>query len=112
MDMLLIEIILWGGLLFLFWAMKDGLGKVETDIEPWALSKDSPNRMPLSFAIPDAVSEVIGSYQDAAIYRYITIQRQRYVFDHIQLAAEKNFLPENKRCVAPGLIYVQCSTSV
>lgn len=110
MDMLLIEIILWGGLLFLFWAMKDGLGKVENDIESGSLPK-GPDWKPLSFAIPDAVSEVIGSYQDAAIYRYITIQRQRYVFDHIQLAAEKNFLPENKRCVAPGLIYVRCPAS-
>lgn len=109
MDMLLTELLLWGGLLFIFWAMHDALGKVETDIRArYGANAYLGNRSSrLRYASPEEMKEVIGTYRDASIYRYITIAKQRYVFDRIQLGDEQNQLEENEACIAPGLIYVR-----
>jgi len=110
MDMLLMELLLWGGLFFLFWALKDALGSVETDIDAWGVRNDigvHKSLHPVGFTTPDEVADVIGSYRDAAIYRYVRVGSERYTFDHIQLVGEEELLLENERCVAPGLVYVR-----
>ncbi|RJG06186.1 hypothetical protein D3870_09350 [Noviherbaspirillum cavernae] len=112
MDILLIELILWGGLLLLFWCLKDGLGKVESEIESLGILKnqhhptESMHRM--RFSVPDEVTDVIGTYRDEAIYRHVLVDGNRYVFDRVQIAEQSMALGENERCIAPGLVYVRC----
>ncbi len=109
MDVIVIELILWVALFFLFWALKDGLGNVESDIEAMGIMKGS--RVPVhasrhSFSMPEKLSEPIGTYKDATIYSCAVIDGRRYRFDFIQ--AEGDNLKDNQKCIAPGLVYVEC----
>ncbi len=112
MDLILIELVLWGGLVFFFWALKDGLGHVESDIESFGLlpharhagSSDRNN----SFVRPEHVTEPIGSYRDAQIYRYAVIQGRTYQFDRVCVVESDITLDSGERCIAPGLIYQEC----
>ena len=113
MDIVLIELVLWGGLLFFFWALKDGLGRVETEIEASAPRRksyevDAPSPA-LHFSQADRVTEQIGSYKDAPIYRFAVVNGQQYQFDYV-LAKDKATvaLRQDECCLSPGLIYVRC----
>jgi hypothetical protein len=110
MDVLLIELVLWGGLLFLFWALKDGLGRVESDMESLGLFNTQPAQaMARARCVrPDKVAEPIGSYKDAPIYRYAYIDGRRYQFDRVTPAIANEVLKEEERCTEPGLVYVWC----
>jgi hypothetical protein len=111
MEVLLIELVLWGGLLFLFWALKDGLGRVESDMEALGLFNGSqPARaaMRSRFVRPEKVAEPIGRYKDAPIYRYAYIDGLRYQFDRVTPAVANEVLNEKERCTEPGLVYVRC----
>lgn len=110
MDLLVIELILWAGLLFFFWALKDGLGRVESDLESLGLlngtQSDGANR--LRFVRPERVAEPIGTYKDEPIYRYAYFDGQRYQFDHVLPADSRKLARENAFCLEPGLVYVWC----
>jgi hypothetical protein len=110
MDVLLIELVLWGGLLFLFWALKDGLGRVESDMESLGLfnGAQAAKAVRSRFVRPEKVTEPIGRYQDEPIYRYAYIEGRRYQFDRVAPAAAKEILNEEERCMEPGLVYVRC----
>jgi hypothetical protein len=111
MDVLLIELVLWGGLLFLFWALKDGLGRVESDMESLGLFNTPQPARAMARARcvrPEKVAEPIGSYKDAAIYRYAYIDGRRYQFDRISPVVANEVLDEQERCMEPGLVYVRC----
>lgn len=114
MDLLLIELLLWGGLLFLFWALKDGLGRVESEIESVGLFSAAAHTVEqpehLQFSHPDQVREVIGTYRDAPIYRYAVIDGQHYQFDRICPIDEaaRLELDAEERCLRPGLVYMPC----
>ncbi|HJV82684.1 hypothetical protein [Noviherbaspirillum sp.] len=112
MDLMLIELVLWGGLLFFFWALKDGLGNVESDIESLGLLPNAKNALSsqedAGASHPERVAEVIGSYRDAQIYRYAVIQGRTYQFDHICPFERDIKLDAGERYVAPGLIYQEC----
>ncbi len=112
MDLVLIELILWAGLLFLFWVLKEGLGHVESDIESLGLVHNGrqTTQQPkgIRFYQPERVAEPIGSYRDAQIFRYVVIQGRIYQFDHICLLDNATVLDEEERCVAPGLVYQEC----
>lgn len=109
MDLMLIEIILWAGLLFFIWALKDGLGRVENDIEspglPGKSNNDGMRAGPIHYHHPDKVSEIIGSYLDADIHRYATIDGRQYEFNRIYPPGCGGFIAFDERCVAPGLVY-------
>jgi len=113
MDLVLIELVLWVGLLFFFWALKEGLGRVESDIEAIGLIRHGRDTLSSSSAIryyaPEGVAEPIGSYRDTQIYRYVMIQGRTYQFDRIHPADSGMALDPDERCLAPGLVYQECT---
>ena len=112
MDLLLIELLLWGGLVFFFWALKDGLGQVETDIESLGLldkRRPFPNAATgIPYVRPERVFEPIGSYQDVQIHRYAIIGGRQYQFDRVCPEQSGITLAADEYCVAPGLVYREC----
>ncbi|MEC4719438.1 hypothetical protein RY831_09770 [Noviherbaspirillum sp. CPCC 100848] len=113
MDLVLIEIVLWVGLLFFFWALKDGLGQVESDIEALSLARQGRgmhnSMQPVSFHDAERVAELIGSYRDTQIYRYVVIQGRTYQFDRVCPMDSGAAIDADERCLAPGLVYQECS---
>lgn len=113
MDLVLIEIVLWIGLLFFFWALKEGLGHVESDIEALSLARQGrgthDGMHPVSFHKAERVAEPIGSYRDMQIYRYAVIQGRTYQFDRVCPMDSGASIDADERCLAPGLVYQECS---
>jgi hypothetical protein len=114
MDLVLIELILWVGLLFFFWALKEGLGHVESDIESLGLARNGARGIQgskrLHYYRPERVAEQIGSYRDAPIFRYAQIQGNAYQFDRICPIDSGMTVDDEERCVHPGLVYQECAT--
>jgi hypothetical protein len=54
----------------------------------------------------DGVSEVVGRYMGAQIYRDITFHGVRYVYDRIVPPAYKRFVTSSELYVEPGIVYV------
>jgi hypothetical protein len=112
MDLLVIELVLWGGLFFLFWALKDGLGRVESDLESMGLLNGSQLITDFGeqtrYINPERLTEPIGSYRDKPIYRYAVIDGSDFQFDHVRPLGSCGGLREHERCIAPGLVYVLC----
>lgn len=110
MDLFIIELVCWGGLLFFFWALKDGLGSVETDIESLGVLQGSGKAIsggqPIRYYKPELTREQIGSYRDQPIYRYVVIDGRTYQFDRVFPPESTGFLADEERCVAPGLVYL------
>jgi hypothetical protein len=109
MEIILIEVLLWAGLIFFFWALRDGLKNVESDLEsqnPDGGASLSPISSP-NFDLAEKVSEPIGRYRDAPIYRYAVIGGKNYQFAYV-LPFEQFVSPQTGcRCLAPGLVYAQ-----
>jgi hypothetical protein len=55
---------------------------------------------------PEQVSEVIGRYMDAPIYRSVTIGGMDFQFDHIQSLQHFVTLAANERYLEPGVVYI------
>ena len=109
MEIILIELLLWAGLIFFFWALKDGLGSVESDLEMLGLNAAGSTSSPhLRYDRPERVSEAIGTYQGAQIYRYATFAGENYIYDHVLPASAAITLTGDQRCVEPGLVYIRC----
>lgn len=112
MDLVLIEILLWVGLLFFFWALKEGLGNVESDIESLGLLQNARNSLLREGKAhpycPEHVAEPIGSYRETQIYRYAVIHGRVYQFDRICPPGSNMSLEEEECYVEPGLIYQAC----
>ena len=109
MEIILIELLLWAGLIFFFWALRDGLNHVESELE--AQGSDggiiSISVSVVSFDRAETVSEPIGRYRDAPIYRYAVIGGKNYQFAHILPGESFLTLPAEGRCLAPGLVYAR-----
>jgi hypothetical protein len=108
MDVLLIEIVLWAGLIFFFWSLKDSLGHLESDLESVGLLESSTSLKRLRYVQPDRVGEPIGRYNDAPIYRYALIEGENYQFDYILPSCAGTILTQDQRCLSPGLVYTRC----
>lgn len=112
MDLVLIELLLWGGLVFFFWALKDGLGNVETDLESLGLLEKHRTLTRLSAGVPyvrpERLFEPIGSYQDAQIHRYAIINGRKCQFDRVAPAQSGMMLDADEYCVEPGIVYREC----
>jgi hypothetical protein len=109
MDFALIELIMWAGLIFFFWVLKDNLGRVESDIEEIAAKRQRlGDRLAasLAYARPEKLQDPIGSYKGQQIFRYAIINGKNYQFDHVLPAGCPT--AEGECCVAPGLVYVAC----
>jgi hypothetical protein len=109
MEIELLEIVLWAGLIFFFWALKENLGKVEADIEKIQEEKLRAARNPPkpSFVSPERLFEPIGHYRDATIYGFAVIAGRRFRFDSICPLGSVALSP-NEACITPGLLYVAC----
>jgi len=112
MNVMLIELLLWICLLLFFWAMKDGLNNIESDIESLGLIRNSPRTPPAHqetrYWRPQTVAEPIGSYRGEQIYRYVVIEDQRYQFDRICAPEDDEAIKDGERRVEPGLVYLEC----
>ena len=109
MEIILIELLLWAGLIFFFWALKDGLSNVESDVETPRINAPVPTTLiPMHYDRPERVSEAIGSYQGAQIYHYATFAGEKYEYDHIVATSGAVALVDGQRCIEPGLVYVRC----
>lgn len=104
MDIVLIELVLWAGLIFFLWVLKDTLGKFEADIDRVAPNKPAGVRKP-GVAHPDRLYEPIGSYGGTTIYRFAVIEGERYEFDYASGGGPDTGLAPNQRYIAPGLVY-------
>jgi hypothetical protein len=108
-EIILIEVLLWAGLIFFFWALRDGLSNVESEQELLAAANGvslSPSSI-FSFDRAEKVSEPIGRYQDAPIYRYAVIGCKIYQFAYILPVEQFASLEAEFRCLAPGLVYTE-----
>lgn len=108
MELVVIELLLWAGLVFFFWALKDGLSQVEPDLEEFGAKADAARNA--AGGLPhydqaERVHELIGRYLDTPIYQYAMIGGQYYRFDRVCPAGTGASAQENERCLAPGLIY-------
>jgi len=112
MEIILIELILWAGLLFFFWALKDGLGSVESDIESTGASPDGGHMLNRQQSVrhsrPQRVDQPIGSFRGQPIYRFAVFDGRTYQFDHVWPAENGLRLGANERSVAPGIVYTAC----
>lgn len=104
MDIVLIELVLWAGLIFFLWVLKDTMGTFESEIDHPATSKAGAIRQP-GTANPERLYEPIGSYGETTIYRYAVIDGERYEFDYASGGAPGASLAANQRYISPGLVY-------
>jgi len=104
MDIVLIELVLWAGLIFFLWVLKDTLAKFETETDRAAPSKAGAARKP-GAAHPDQLYEPIGSYGGTTIFRFAVIDGVRYEFDYASSEGPGISLGANQRYIAPGLVY-------
>lgn len=109
MEVILIELLLWAGLIFFFWALRDGLTHVESELDSQGAGAGivvTPMSI-VSFDRADTVSEPIGRYRDAPIYRYAFIGGKKYQFAHVLPWESPSTLQPDERCLAPGLVYAR-----
>lgn len=105
MDIVLLELVLWAGLICFLWVMKDSLGKIESELERSAAQKAAGHgSRGNDTAHVDRLSEPIGRLGDATIYRFAIIDGQTFEFDHVAVGKDAA-LPDNQRWLPPGLVY-------
>jgi hypothetical protein len=106
MDIVLLELVLWAGLICFLWVMKDSLGKIESELEKSAARKAAGRVLGGDGPVhADRLSEPIGRLGDATIYRFAVIDGQTFEFDHVAVRKDTPLLPA-QRWLPPGLIYV------
>jgi len=105
MDIVLLELVLWAGLICFLWVMKDSLGKIESELERTAAQKAAGRGLRSEDTVHvDRLYDPIGRLGDTTIYRFAIIDDQNYEFDYV--AAGKDLrLAANQRCLPPGLVY-------
>jgi hypothetical protein len=122
MYTIILEIILWAGLLFFFWTLRDHLGRIEERLEETRMER-SRQRRPVPgepeeagkaatrdsrFIEPEYLFEPLGTWEGHLIHRYAMIDGQTYEFDSILPPGLRFERPVNCRILQPGLVYVRC----
>lgn len=106
MDIVLIELVLWAGLIFFLWVLKDTLGNIESELDRATMQKAgagaSRRRGP---AKAERLYEPIGSYGGTTIFRYAVIDGETYEFEYASSVGPEGALAPHQRYIAPGLIY-------
>lgn len=105
-----VELILWGCFALLIWGLRDSLSQVESEMneQDVVLRSHKVAQRP-HFCAPQNLTDPIGRYMDSQIYHYAFIDGKRYCFDHVCPAGMRERIGINERCIAPGLIYVECA---
>ena len=108
MDIVLLELVLWAGLICFLWVMKDSLGKIESELEKPSEAKEAASGAGrvAGQARPDRLSEPIGRLGDTTIYRYAVIDGRTYEFDYVDTGTGVRLEPD-QRCIAPGIVYTE-----
>jgi len=109
MGFVIFELLLWAGLIYLFWSMRDKLVQMETELQQAQIKNSRPG-MPV-FSRPDKLFEQIGTFLDQPIYRYAEIQGKRYQFDFAYADQTELVLQDWQRYIPPGLVYRECKSS-
>ncbi len=102
-----VALLLWVAFLILLAFVLRGMEGMELERhQPSSLVRlhDSPQRGQ-RFDKPEQVSEPIGWYMEAPIYRSIYIGGVEYFYDRIDPSPDLAFLEEEERCIAPGIVY-------
>ena len=106
MDIVLIELVLWAGLIFFLWVLKDTLGNIESELDRAATQKAGAASMQRAGAAqPERLYEPIGSYGDTTIFRYAVIDGMTYEFECVSSLGPAISVAANQRYIAPGLVY-------
>lgn len=104
MDIVLIELVLWAGLIFFLWVLKDTLGNFESELDRAAINKAGAARKP-GAARPERLYDPIGSYGGATIFRFAVIDGERFEFDYASSEGPDVSLGADQRYIPPGLVY-------
>lgn len=112
MDIVLLELVLWAGLICFLWVMRDSLGKIESELEKSAVQKVPVGAGHVAGqASPDRLFEPIGKLGDVVIYRFAVIDGKTYEFDYVSAGMNASLMA-NQRCIPPGLIYIERASTV
>ena len=98
--------LLWVALILILVFVFNGLWEtepVETEASHRALPV--PGRRAPSFEVPERVSDAIGRYLDAPIWRSVVIGGVEYQFDHVAPPEADSLVAPGEHYVAPGLVY-------
>ncbi|MET0963216.1 MAG: hypothetical protein ABWY05_10435 [Noviherbaspirillum sp.] len=112
MDIVLIELVLWAGLVFFLWVLKDTLGNIESELDraaTRAAGAASSRRQGVSR--PERLFEPIGSYGETTIFRFAVIDGETYEFDCVSSQGPDTVLAPHQRYIAPGLVYSATSSA-
>ena len=107
MEILLIELVLWGGFALLFWVLKDKLKQPDSDMDAHVVITNGgagPGNA-VHFDHADELTEPIGTYRDAPIYRRARIAGRNYEFFCVCPPDLRQILCSEQRYLDPGLIY-------
>ncbi len=107
MELLIIEVLLWIGFVFLLWAMRESLIRIEHDIEFRQPDATAPARP--GPCQPQSLTDPIGQYHGQIIHEYAVIDGRQYRFDHVCPTPKRGSLPDDARWIAPGLVYIECA---
>jgi hypothetical protein len=112
MDAVVVELLLWAGLIFFLWVLKDTMGRLESEIERarGPRKRLAAQNHRLVRARVQSLSEPIGSYGGATIYRYAVIDGRTYRFEHVCPCSGEIRLEAHQRCLEPGLLYAECES--
>lgn len=112
MDAVMVELLLWAGLIFFLWVLKDTMGKLESEIERSRGVRKSAAACSRPFVRTrvESFSEPIGSYGGTTIYRYVHIAGKTYCFEHVCPCVADLRLQPHQRCIEPGLLYSECGS--
>jgi hypothetical protein len=110
MDLPFIELILWGGLVFFFWALKDGLGHAESEIDSSELFHSAKRNIFAGVRQErvEYIGKPIGSYQDVQIHPHVIIEGQIYEFDRVHPKHSSMPVGSDEGYLEPGLVYRKC----
>lgn len=116
MNIVLLEILLWAGLLYFFWSLRENLGKIEEIIDDPArqqAAKLAKNQALDPYCKADQLVEPIAAYMGHTIHQYAFSGGRRYRFDCI-LSRDEMLPPHavtsgvRSLILAPGLLYMEC----
>ena len=110
MEIVLIELIFWAGLVFFFWMLRDDLNNQKIELETQKRNADwrIANILLSHFDRADTLSELIGRYLDKPIYRSAVINGTPYKFKHILPQGSFSIMNAEECCLEPGLVYGRC----
>lgn len=111
MELVLIEIILWVGLAFFLWVLRDNLANVESELQEARALKAreiAARAWQRRFVDPEQRVEPIGLYEDTMIHRYVVVDGRRYRFDYVSPPGMTPSIGKDQCCIAPGIVYRLC----